>query len=198
MRFFLFILTILLLACGHNKNAQVVIHTSLGDIQVQLFDSTPRHSENFILLSENKSGDTLIFYRIERDFAIQFGPLPGDKKHDHTLEQEIQAPLICGALAAATADSSGMSDGANFFIVLGHPQTDAGLDEAERKTSVRFTPAERELYKKHGGLPQLHGKYTVFGQLEHGLETAQKIAALPRDAAGRPLQEVRVWVEIVR
>lgn len=183
-------------SCGQTKNVHAIIHTGVGDIRVRLFDSAPRHRNNFIFLAENNPDDTLIFYRIERDFAIQFGPEPDELKHDFVLESEIEAPLLTGALAAAKADSLAFSDGTDFFIVLGRPQTDASLGEIERKSSFRFSQKERELYKKHGGLPQLHSQYTVFGEVVSGLEIAQKIAALPRDTSGRPLLEVKVWVEI--
>jgi len=183
-------------ACGQTKNAQAIIHTSMGDIRVRLFDSAPRHRDNFIFLVENNPNDTLLFYRIERDFAIQFGPEPDEIAHDFVLDPEIEAPMLTGALAAAKVDSLPNSDGTDFFIVLGRPQTDALLDGIERKTSIRFSKKERELYKKHGGLPQLHGQYTVFGEITEGLEVAHKIAALPRDAERRPLREVKVWLEI--
>lgn len=185
-----------LFSCQTEKNAQAILHTSLGDIRLKLFDSTPRHRDNFIFLAENNSNDTLLFYRIERDFAIQFGPEPDELTHDFVLEPEIEKPLLTGSLVAAKADSLQFSDGTDFFIVLGRPQTDASLDEVEQKTSLRFSQKEREQYKKYGGLPQLHGQYTVFGEVVAGLETAQKIAALPRDASARPLQEVKVWAEI--
>jgi peptidyl-prolyl cis-trans isomerase B (cyclophilin B) len=206
MRFSLiFFILCLFAACQQEKNAQAVIHTSLGDIRVRLFDSAPRHRDNFIFLAEKNPADTLVFYRIQRDFAIQFGPVPDLLTHNFILKPEIEAPLLTGALAAAKAmptgrqaDSLQLSDGTDFFIVLGRPQTDASLGEIERKTSVRFSQKEREQYKKYGGLPQLHGQYTVFGEVTEGLEVAQKIAALPRDANGRPLQEVKLWVEILK
>lgn len=193
MRFLLIVaLFCLVFSCWQEKNAQAVLHTSMGDIRVRLFDSTPRHRDNFIFLAEKRTADTLLFHRVQRDFAIQFG-LEGQKS---ALKAEVKAALLTGALAAAKADSLQNSDGTDFFIVLGRPQTDTSLDEIEGKTSLRFSQKERELYKKHGGLPQLHGQYTVFGEVTEGLEVAQKIAALPRDERGRPLQEVKVWVEI--
>lgn len=187
----------LFFSCGQNKNAHTVLHTSMGDIRVRLFDSTPKHRDNFIFLTENSSAaDTLLFYRIERDFAIQFGPPPGGLAHDYIIEQEIEAPILTGALVAVKADSLLFSDGTDFFIVLGRSQTDASLDDIEKKTSTHFSQKERNLYKKHGGLPQMHGQHTVFGQVAEGLDIAHRIAALPRDERGRPLQEVKLWVEI--
>ncbi|HRI61804.1 MAG TPA: peptidylprolyl isomerase [Saprospiraceae bacterium] len=191
--FFAFVLS----DCGRNKNAHALIHTNMGDIRVRLFDSTHRHRDNFIFFTEQHAGDTLLFYRVERDFAIQFGPPPEEPKgHETVLQPEIGAPLLSGALAAVKA--GGLSDAMDFFIVLGRSQTDASLDEIERKTAVRFSKKERDLYKRNGGLPQLHGQYTVFGEVVSGLETAQKIAALPRDAEGRPLQQVLAQVAITK
>lgn len=189
-------LPFLFAACVQPKNLHAVIHTSAGDIRVRLFDSTPRHRDNFARAAQNTPSDTLLCYRAARDFAIQFGPPPEMAGRDIVLEPEIQAPLLVGALAAARADSSRFSDGTDFFIVLGRPQTEASLDEAAKKASAQFTPEERKRYKKHGGLPQLHGQYTVFGEVTDGLDVAQKIAALPRDASGRPLQVIKAWLEV--
>lgn len=190
-----FFFAFILLGCGQNKNTRALIRTNMGDIRVRLFDSTPRHRDNFILFSEQHSGDTLLFYRVERDFAIQFGTPPEKPgKYDTGLKPEIEAPLLSGALAAVKA--GGLSDASDFFIVLGRSQTDVSLDEIEQKTGIRFSKKERDLYKRNGGLPQLHGQYTVFGEVVSGLETAQKIAALPRDAKGQPLQQVPAQVEI--
>lgn len=203
MRFVHFPLIFLLLfafACGLGRNTHAIIHTDLGSIQVRLFDSTPLYRDNFIFSSSGDpllfSGDSLFFYRIERDFAIQFGPEPGENVRDFAIKSNIEAPMLIGALAARKGSLPDYSDGNDFFIVLGRPQTDVSLDEVERKTSIHFSRKERDLYKKHGGLPQLHGQYTVFGEVVSGMETAQKIAALPRDSTGRPLQDIRVWVEI--
>lgn len=184
-----------LAACGAGKNARAVLHTSMGDIRVRLFDSTPEHRDYFLDTFGQAPADTLLFYRIERDFVIQFDESARKQAPAADLKPETQSPLLGGSLAAAGIDSTGHSARAGFFIVLGRPQTDASLDAVERKRSLHFTPEERKLYKKYGGLPQLHGRYSVFGQVTEGIEVAQKIAALPRDADGRPLQEVRVWVE---
>ena len=186
----------LLAACGTGKKARAVLHSSMGDIRVRLSDSTPQHRDYFLDTFGQAPADTLLFYRIERDFVIQFDEFAGKRAPAADLKPETEAPLLGGSLAAARIDSSGKSSNAGFFIVLGRPQTDASLDAAEKKRGLHFAPEERENYKKYGGLPQLHGLYSVFGQVTEGIEVAQKIAALPRDADGRPLQEVRVWVEV--
>lgn len=195
-RFFPFLILLFCCACGNRKNAGATFHTNMGDIRVRLFDSTPGHRDHFLSAFKHPSADTLECFRVERDFAIQFGTLPGNTSAAPDLKPEIEAPLRGGALVAALADSNNGSHGARFFIAMDRQQTDASLDAIEKKQNLHFTPEERIIYKKYGGLPQLHGQYTVFGEVTEGMEVAQKIAALPRDANGRPLVEVRVRVEI--
>ena len=84
------------------------------------------------------------------------------------------------------------------MIIQGRPQTEATLDAWEKKLQRRFTLEERRLYMERGGAPQLHGECTVFGEVVAGMEVVDKIAALPRDAYERPLQDVRIWLEIMR
>ena len=185
---FLLLFMLFLFACEQRKNARAILHTSMGEIRVQLFDSIPWHRDNFLSSLHRASADTLICYRVERDFAIQFGPPPEKALPENALKAEIEAPIRGGALVAALAGQNNLSDGAGFFIAMDHPQTDASLDAIEKKQNLHFTPEERNIYKKYGGLPQLHGQYAVFGQVTEGMDVAQKIAALPSDANGWPFQ----------
>ncbi len=50
----------------------------------------------------------------------------------------------------------------------------------------------RDVYKKSGGVVHLNGGYTVFGEVVEGLEVIDKIAALPVDAHGRPVSDVKI------
>jgi peptidyl-prolyl cis-trans isomerase B (cyclophilin B) len=51
-------------------------------------------------------------------------------------------------------------------------------------------------YSTTGGTPSLDGQYTVFGQVIKGLEVIDKIAAQPKDAADRPLADVRMKITV--
>lgn len=192
MRPFRIFLLLLLSACGSKKHRHVILHTGMGDIRVELSDSAPEHRDRFLQTFTRLPADTLIFYRVERDFALQFSEPAGNSGN---LTPESASPLLGGSLAAAETDSAGHPARTDYFIVLGRPQTDATLDATEKKLDLHFSPEARRDYKKYGGLPRLHGRYSVLGQVITGIEVAQKIAALPRDAKGRPLQDVHIWVE---
>jgi len=190
-----YMLLLFYLSCGINAQQEMSLHSDMGDIHLHLFPETPGHTEHFMRLAENNPADTFFFYQVIRDQLIGFGPTPEVPVPGYILEPEIKYPLRSGALAAALADKDlAHSDGSHFFIVQGRPQTDATLDAIEQKEGIRFSADDRRIYKQFGGQPQLHGKYTVFGQVMRGMEVVDRIAAVPRDARDRPLREIRVWL----
>jgi cyclophilin family peptidyl-prolyl cis-trans isomerase len=52
-------------------------------------------------------------------------------------------------------------------------------------------------YKVKGGTPFLDNNYTVFGEVETGLEVIDKIAAVEKQPGDRPIKDVRMFMEIV-
>lgn len=167
------------------------------------------------LISPDWSGkifyDSLLIHRIVQDFGIQTGDPDariarpgvrlGNGDPGYTLPAEIGALPLRGALVAtlqAGQTAAKRSNGCQFMIIQGRPQTEATLDAWEKKLQRRFTLEERRLYMERGGAPQLHGECTVFGEVVAGMEVVDKIAALPRDAYERPLRDVRIWLEIMR
>lgn len=59
-----------------------------------------------------------------------------------------------------------------------------------------ISPEVLKQYTTVGGTPQLDGQYTVFGKVIGGLEVIDKIAAAPRDANDRPVEDVRMVVTV--
>jgi peptidyl-prolyl cis-trans isomerase B (cyclophilin B) len=118
----------------------------------------------------------------------------------YDLPAEIGAPHLRGALAAARlpneVNPGRRSNGSQFFIVQGELQTDASLNTWEQRLILKYTPELRVQYKIKGGTPQLDGQYTVFGEVVDGLDVVDKIAAVPRDAYDRPLEDIRMTMEV--
>lgn len=59
---------------------------------------------------------------------------------------------------------------------------------------IEFSEQQREIYTSIGGLPELDGDYTVFGEVISGFEVINKIAALPVDKNNRPYTDVKLVV----
>lgn len=61
-----------------------------------------------------------------------------------------------------------------------------------------FTNEQREVYTTIGGYPSLDGEYTVFGEVIEGLDVLDKIAAVKTNKANRPLEDVRMKIELLK
>jgi Peptidyl-prolyl cis-trans isomerase (rotamase) - cyclophilin family len=65
-------------------------------------------------------------------------------------------------------------------------------DKMKNDSSYKFTQQQRTDYLTIGGAPHLDGEYTVFGEVNEGMEIVDKIAKTAVDQNNRPLEDVRV------
>ena len=238
--------------------ARILIHTTLGDITLKLYDETPQHRDNFLELAAEGYYNGTLFHRVIKDFMIQggdpdsvgapAGKMLGVGGPDYTIEAEIMPQFFHkrGALAAARqadeVNPERRSSGSQFYIVWGQTYNDGQLkqlgkqlemqalqqtfnalvaahrseimemrrnrnreglqalqDELEaqaRKTVKEAAPAlspeQMKAYKTVGGTPHLDGQYTVFGEVESGLEVVEQIQQVPTRQADRPATDVVV------
>ena len=74
---------------------------------------------------------------------------------------------------------------------------------AETKAKVKeggvpsFTAEQTGAYTTVGGTPFLDGQYTVFGEVESGLDVVEKIQTCETNHADRPLKDVVMEVEVI-
>lgn len=194
----------------------VEIKTDYGTMVVKLYDSTPLHRDNFVMLVKQKFYDSLLFHRVIQGFMIQGGD-PQSKNADSAamlgngeapggmIPAEFRAGLYHkkGALAMArTENPEKASSNCQFYIVEGQVYTDAQLNDMECKMrqanpDFYFTDAERKVYTTIGGTPFLDQNYTVFGEVIKGLDTVDKIAAAEKDANDRPLKNIRMQMRLL-
>jgi peptidyl-prolyl cis-trans isomerase B (cyclophilin B) len=195
-----------------SEPVRVKITTDSGIIIVKLYDSTPLHRDNFITLATAHFFDSLMFHRVIPQFMIQGGdPLSknaasgtmlGNGGSDMTrIPAEFRKSLIHkrGALAAARdGNPTKASSACQFYLVQGKLITDAELNMLESRKGIKYTEEQRNIYKTIGGTPMLDQDYTVFGEVESGLEVIDKIAAMPRDQVNRPNTDIRMQIEIIK
>lgn len=221
---FTFFLLSFLIACSATRNnttskipgTRIKLTTDSGIIVLRLYNQTPLHRNNFIKLVKQHYFDSLLFHRVIKNFMIQGGDpnsrnAPpkiqlGNGGPGYTIPSEFDSTLFHkkGALAAAReGDNSNPkkeSSGSQFYIVQGKIFTDAGLDSVEtfRLKGRKLPIAHREVYKTIGGAPHLDMNYTVFGEVESGLDVVDKIAGTARDSSNRPLTDIRMKMKITR
>lgn len=185
---------------------QVNISTDMGEITVELYNSTPKHRDNFLKLVDEGYYNGTLFHRVISNFMIQAGDpdsktataetLLGNGGPGYTIPAEFKEVHTRGALAAArqgdAVNPMKESSGSQFYIVQGSPVTESILTSMENLNGVRYTQEQKDKYVKEGGLPTLDNEYTVFGQVISGMEVVDKIAQVERGVADRPKKDIRI------
>ena len=184
----------ILSSCKNDKDYLVTLKTNYGDINLILFDQTPKHKDNFLKLAEKGFYDSLLFHRVIDDFMIQTGD-PNTKGNidpntfgkggpGYTIPPEFNPQLIHakGMIGAArmgdNVNPKKESNGSQFYIIEGVVFTEESLKEAR----VNMT----ELYKYFGNLIQRSGyqelnlQYTQL-QTENKLEELRKLILSYKD-----------------
>ena len=205
---FVFI-TLSVLSCEDKQKGTIVeIDTDFGKIKCLLFDSTPKHRDNFIKLAKEGFYDGTLFHRVIKGFMVQGGDPDsknaapgatlGSGNPGYMLDAEIGAPHFRGALAAArTPNPQKRSSGSQFYIVQGKPVTDDYLKNIEKQKGITYTPEQKEFYKTQGGTPFLDGDYTVFGKVLEGMDVIDKITEVQVDASDRPIEDIKMTIKVV-
>ncbi len=197
----------------------VELETEMGTMTIKLFDSTPKHRDNFIKLVEEGFYDGLLFHRVVNGFMIQGGDPnsknAGPKKRlgsggpGYRIPAEFVDTLahVKGALAAARtggpSNPEKESSGSQFYIVQGRKIPSKQLKIYEAQKDIRYTESQIDIYTNQGGTPQLDQGYTVFGQVVKGLDVIDKIAATETDGdppkgASRPKTDVTMKMKVIK
>lgn len=193
----------LLLQYGReHPGREVVLHTRHGNMRIQLYDDTPIHTANFLLLSRKGVFDETVFNRVVKGFAIQGGTsdhrtipireyrLPPEFRPGHFHKR--------GAVGMARYDGDAnpgkLSSNNDFYIVQGQKLTPA---QAQATAGRRLSPEQLKTYATMGGVPSLDGQYTVFGEVVEGLDVIDKIANEPVGTDMWPSKDVGIRITVI-
>ncbi len=137
------------------------LHTNHGPIDIELFaDDAPKTVDNFTKLARDGFYDGLIFHRVIPDFMIQGGDPTGTGSGGPGYSFEDEFnEHKVERGALAMANAGPNTNGSQFFIVTAE------------------------------ACPWLDGKHTVFGRVTSGMDVADTISQLPRDARDKPHED---------
>ncbi|OGI15422.1 MAG: hypothetical protein A2Z52_01685 [Candidatus Moranbacteria bacterium RBG_19FT_COMBO_42_6] len=152
------------------KYSGAVLNTNLGKINVKFYnENTPVTVNNFLKLASEKFYDGTKFHRVIKGFMIQGGD-PNSKDDDWTndgtggpgykFNDELKGTEKYTQGTMAMANSGPNTNGSQFFIVTASP-----------------------------GYP-LPPSYTVFGQVESGMDVALQIENVKTNANDHPMEDV--------
>ena len=157
------------MAIDQNKSYTATLHTTMGDMKVNLFPKeAPVTVNNFVFLARQGFYNNVKFHRIVKGFMVQTGDPtgtgaggPGYRFQDEKVSRSYSRGIV------AMANSGPNTNGSQFFIM-------------------------------HADYP-LQPNYTIFGQVtdQESLDVLDKIASVPvtRSSSGEnsaPTQDVRI------
>ena len=194
----------LLLNYGRQYPGQeVLLQTRLGNMRIRLYDDTPIHAANFLLLARKGVFDESVFNRVVKGLVVQGG---GSERRTIAMRSYRLPPEIRpahfhkrGALAMARYDGEmnpdRLSSNNDFYIVQGKKMPPA---QARANAGRPLTPDQAQTYATLGGVPGLDGHYTVFGEVVEGLDVIDKIANEPVGTDNWPTTDVGIKVKVLK
>lgn len=142
------------------------LETNLGDVTFELQTETaPKAVWNFVKLSQKGYYRNVAFHRNIKNFMIQGGDPTGTGKGGQSIwgknfQDEFDGPLTHSERGVVSMANKGKNTNSSQFFIT-------------------YKPA------KH-----LDRKHTIFGKVVDGLDTLDKMEAVPVDEGSRPLREI--------
>ncbi|MBS3095347.1 peptidylprolyl isomerase [Candidatus Woesearchaeota archaeon] len=155
---------------GSSNNKSILLKTTVGDIEIELYENMPITTSNFEKLVKSGFYDGIIFHRVINDFMVQGGDPTGTGKGGpgYTIKDEFTNNNANNRGTIAMANAGPNTGGSQFFINL--------VDNN-----------------------YLDGKHPVFGRVARGMDVVDKIGNVETDANDRPLEDIRIIkAEILR
>jgi peptidyl-prolyl cis-trans isomerase A (cyclophilin A) len=190
---------------GKENNETILdVYTTKGKMRIKLFEDTPLHRANFILLVKAGYFNHALFSRVAKKFMAQCGgsyddlqraiqdtlgvyTIPSEMSHHHFHKK--------GAIAAARdykKNPNKRSACDEFYFVEGLKFSDLSLDHYEHENKYKFTSKQRNYYKKNPGAAHIDGEHTVFGQIISGYKVVPKLTNVDTDSQDWPITDVFV------
>lgn len=192
------------------NETQVLMHTSMGDIQLKLYNETPKHRDNFIQLVKDGTYNGLLFHRVIKDFMIQGGDVTskdapmnkslGAGDLGYTVPAEFNYPkhfhkkgALCAARTGDEVNPERASSASQFYIVTGKKYSDAELNQMEKQLENRLKqsifarlqaenkPKIMEYYRSGNKEELAILRDTLIGKTELEAEKRKDEAKLPKE-----------------
>ncbi|NYT06592.1 MAG: peptidylprolyl isomerase [Methanomicrobiales archaeon] len=150
---------------------KVVLHTSKGDIVIELFSDMPVTTGNFVKLVREGFYNGIVFHRVIKNFMIQAGCPQGTGTGGpgYTIRDEFVRghSNVRGTIAMANTGRPN-TGGSQFFINL--------VDNTYLDWDNSSTPYA----------------HPVFGKVVAGMDVVDAIGTAPTDRNDRPREEIRI------
>lgn len=159
------------------KASKAVIKTKFGEMEIVFFpEKAPKHVENFLSLAKSGFYNGTIFHRVIPGFMIQGGD-PNTK--------DLNKPETYGMGGPSHRLKAEFND-------IPHRR---GILSMARTNDPNSAGSQFFIVVKDSHF--LDGQYTAFGEVVKGMEVADKIVSLPRNARDLPAERAEITVVVL-
>ena len=197
-----------------DNRAVIRFETTMGSFDMALFNETPLHRDNYLLLARIGYYDSVLVHRVIDNFVVQAGDpnsknaQPGELVGDgepYKLPSEIRFPKLYHKRGMVNAAREGdetnpkrLSSGSQFAIMTCGPLNEGQVKRGQERiwagtdSAVNLTKEIIDTYMEVGGSPHLDAQYTVFAEIVNGMDVVDKIQKVETDSFDRPVEDVRI------
>ena len=194
----------------------------LGDIVVRLYDETPIHRDNFVKLAKEGYYDGTLFHRVIKNCGALAAARQGDEVNPERRSSGSQFYIVWGDVynegqLRQFSKQLRMQKVQNVFNALAaehraeimqmrRDRNREGLQELQDKLAAEaeskvgktgLTDEQLKIYSTVGGTPHLDGQYTVFGEVEEGLDVVEMIQGTATGRADRPVDDIEMRMSVI-
>jgi cyclophilin family peptidyl-prolyl cis-trans isomerase len=192
-----------------NPERKVRVITRVGTLKVRLFDDTPLHTANFLMMTKRNYFNGTEFIRVAPNFVVQGGNNESEIEKvkriligSYTIPSEFRSERLHkkGALSMARDYDNNPNKRSSpyyFFFVHGQKFNEPQLMAIERDSEMVIPQWKRDIYKTTGGAPHLDNQHTVFGEIYEGLDVLDKMATVDTDAGEWPITPLIMQIDII-
>jgi len=192
-----------------NPERRVRITTRVGTLKVKLYDDTPLHTANFLMMTKRNYYTGTEFIRVAPNFVVQGGNNESEIEKvkriligSYTLPPEFKENRIHkkGVIAMARDYENNPNKRSSpyyFYFVHGQKFNEPQLLAIERDSEIEIPNWKREVYETTGGAPHLDYEHTVFGEIYEGLDVLDKMAAVETDGGQWPITPLIMQVDVI-
>lgn len=190
-----------------HQERTIALATRYGTLKIKLYEDTPLHTANFLMMVKRGYFSGTEFTRIVKDFVVQGGNSERETDEikrlvigNYLIAEEIKDKHLHkkGALAMARSYSDNpekKSSAYDFYLVTGRTFNDPQFMALEREHEMTIPEWKRKVYRTIGGAPHLDGQHTVFGEVIDGWDVLDKMNLTPTDERNWPLESLIMQME---
>ena len=164
-----------------NPETKVKITTRFGEIEVTLFEDTPLHRANFLMLVKNGYFNTTQFHRVSPNFVVQGGN--NDTQGTARNRASFGSYLIPNEANTNHTHLRGAFSSAKY---------------TEQNVSNATAPFEFFIVQPARGAHHLDGDHTVFGRVTKGMNVVDAINKQDVDGSEWPIANIYMKIEIIK